>query len=211
MHAKREDILAYLRDHGRGTVEDLARHVGLAPVTVRHHLHVLRDAGHVESDAETVGRGRPRHVFRLSPSGAEALQDGHSYAALVANLIDAIHDEPGVEAQRVLRSVAARMAASRAADYEGQGMEDRLEVLCELLADEGFVVAWAREGDAYVIREVGCPYRSVSATHADVCEIDLELIRLVTGAEVSRGEWRGDGGAKCAFRVPCEPGGGRER
>jgi DeoR family transcriptional regulator, suf operon transcriptional repressor len=200
----RREVLAYLRAHGRSSIADLAGATGLAPVTLRHHLGLLREGGLVLVDREPAGRGRPRHVYRLSPQGVAELAEQRPYARLAADLIDALEAAEAGAAARALRAMGARLAAARREAFAGLPLEDRLEVLVSLLADEGFALRWSRDGDTYVIREAGCPYRALAQTHGEVCALDLEVIRRVVGAAVTYRLWRGEGDPPCVFRVPVD-------
>lgn len=201
----RRDILTHLHAHGRATVVELAGAIGLAPVTLRHHLGLLREGGLVLADRVPEGRGRPRHVYRLSPQGLAALAEQRPYAQLAADLIDALKAVDPEAPATALRAVAARLVATRRETFADQPLEVRLDALVTMLADKGFALHWARDGDEYVIREAGCPYRALVATHVEVCALDLEVIRQVVGADVTARIWRGDGDPPCAFRVPVDP------
>jgi predicted ArsR family transcriptional regulator len=65
MQATRQRILEILKERNTATVEELAKDLGLTPVTIRHHLDILRSEG--VSQAPQVKRrdtpGRPQHVW----------------------------------------------------------------------------------------------------------------------------------------------------
>lgn len=201
MQVTRRHILEYLRANGRGTVAALSTAAAVAPVTVRHHLTVLREANLVDSTTETVGRGRPRHVYRLTACGAEALVAQHAYATLTASLIDALRVSDAAAPRRLLRDVALRISADARVASEGRPIEDRLDAAVGALTAEGFTIEWERDGDDFVVHEVGCPYRMLADVQADVCDLDLEVLRLVVGPGISRDGWRLAGDPGCAFRV----------
>jgi len=72
MQATRQQILDHLKVHGPTTVDQLAAVLGLSPVTVRHHLDILRSE---ELIGEPVvrrrnTRGRPQHLFALTDKAA---------------------------------------------------------------------------------------------------------------------------------------------
>src|SRR5450759_5148536 len=70
MQATRQRILELLRDARILTVEELAAKLELTPVTVRHHLDILKSDGLVE--VPEVRRrdapGRPQYTFQLTPA-----------------------------------------------------------------------------------------------------------------------------------------------
>ena len=71
MQATRQRILEILKERGAATVEQLATELELTPVTIRHHLDILRRAGLVESQKEeryiyySVQRERVTSLVRL--------------------------------------------------------------------------------------------------------------------------------------------------
>jgi predicted ArsR family transcriptional regulator len=201
MQNTRRGILEYLRDHGSGTVDDLAKAVGLAPVTVRHHLGVLRRRGLLRTATESVGRGRPHYVFSLSPAGAEVLADDR-YQALALRLLDAMKGEDdGGRTQGFFRDMAAEIAEAHRGEFENEPIESRMSALASILSDEGFTVRWECANGGFLLHQLGCPYHELSDEHAEVCLMDLELIRRVSGGRVSRESWRRTGDEVCVVRV----------
>ena len=49
MQATRQRILEILKERNTATVEELAYDLGLTPVTIRHHLDILRSEGLVQA------------------------------------------------------------------------------------------------------------------------------------------------------------------
>ena len=72
MQATRQSILNILKERGQTTVEQLSDELKLTPVTIRHHLDILRSEGLVE--APKVQRrqspGRPQHIYTLTEHAA---------------------------------------------------------------------------------------------------------------------------------------------
>ena len=200
MQQTRFGILEYLRERGTGTVEALAQAVGLAPVTVRHHLGVLRARGYVIAETESVGRGRPRYVFSLSPRGAEALID-NGYKTLATRLLGAMKERDDDEPARFFRELAQRLADEHRAEFVGQPIEKRVEMLVRLLGKEGFAARWEQDGHCYVIRQIGCPFHDLGSQHSEVCIMDLELVRSITGGHIARDRWRLSGDDLCEVRI----------
>ena len=70
MQATRQRILELLRDARILTVEELAESLDLTPVTVRHHLDILKGEGLVEVPEvrRREAPGRPQYTFQLTPA-----------------------------------------------------------------------------------------------------------------------------------------------
>lgn len=209
MHESRRRILEHLRESSTATVEDFAVATGLAPVTVRHHLNVLRERGLLDVGTEPVGRGRPRHLYRLSPEGAQSLSD-ERYDGLARRLLDMMMAGDRGAAEQLFRTMARGIAEEHRPRYEGRGLEARLDTVRTLLSEEGFAVEWERDGEDFLVRELACPYRTLSETHHEVCAMDEQLIAAVTGQRVTRERWRRDGESQCVYRVHAAPPGDAE-
>ena len=69
-HAAREPV------YGVGLMEELARHdYKMSPGTLYPILHALEQEGYLRS-AEEPGGSHPRRVYRATPAGRRALDDG---------------------------------------------------------------------------------------------------------------------------------------
>jgi predicted ArsR family transcriptional regulator len=201
MHTTRRAILEILQARGSASVEDLAQATGLAPVTMRHHLGLLRDQELVDHVRQPVGRGRPRHIYHAT-TRASALLAGNPYESLVARLLVAIKGEDRSAAARIFERLGWEIAAYHEAELAGLSTEERLDQVVRLLSDEGFVVRWERDGDGtYLVQEFECPYERLSGAHAEVCCLDQRLMETALEAEVVREQWRPAGDPSCRFRV----------
>lgn len=201
MQRTRRTILHHLREHGAGSVESLAEAVGLAPVTVRHHLNLLRDEGLVDVAAEPSGRGRPKHVYRLSQTGGQAVVEDNRFAVLTARLLDAMRAADRGQVEAVFAGMAESIAADHRSDFAERPIEARLDAVVALLADEGFTTRWDRDAEGFVLQQLSCPFHALGEQHREVCCMDERLIEAVVGGEVEREDWRMDGGATCVYRI----------
>lgn len=199
-HTSRRQILEHLRANGHATIEQLAAATGLAAVTVRHHLGILRRGDLVAVSSVPVGRGRPRHVYRLSPEGARCLVP-NGFEGLASQLLDALKSAGREPAEAFFRRMAERVAERHPETADASTPGGRLATLALLLTEEGFVVRWERDGDDIVVHETACPYQQFGEAHREVCCMDEHLIGLVTGGTVVRESWRLDGAEGCAYRI----------
>lgn len=155
---------------------DLADAVGGHPNAVRRPLDELLRQGLIRAEAvPSVGRGRPRRGYRLTPAGRRAL-DGtaHDYADLVAAMASYLvgMGEPAAQANRIGR----RWREART-DLPSPPGATPSELVESELADLGFgpEVAPPRPGApdaAAQIRLRTCPYLNTARAHPTiVCEI----------------------------------------
>jgi DeoR family transcriptional regulator, suf operon transcriptional repressor len=200
MQATRQDILDYLRQHAEATVRQLGTHLGLTSTGVRQHLTVLERDGLVESREERGHVGRPALVFRLTATG-----DGlypKQYDELANALIEEARTLVGSDAlQRLLKNVAARLAAPHLPQLDGRALPERVDAAASIMQERGNVAAARPAGDDYLIETHTCPFWNVATQNSAVCALDVEFVRLLVGADarLSSSLLRGDDG--CTFRV----------
>lgn len=201
MKSTRERILQTLLSHPRSTINDLAEAVSINAISVRHHLTSLQADGLVTAEEERHGVGRPRLVYLLTEKGLERFPT--RYLRLTTRLLDELKETLPPQA---VRSLFAKLGTDLAGDYSDQvqdlPMEERLNLIKELLAEEGFTVEWEKHGDQYHINEITCPYYHVGQSHPEVCTIDQTLISTVLAvpAEKIHCVLRGD--AHCTYVIP---------
>lgn len=204
MHDTRRQLLRQIQSRGSTTVADLALSVRLEPVTVRHHLGLLRGQGLVESDTERHGRGRPRNLYRLSAAGRASLRED-GCERLAGRLLDWVLAADSGAAERFFAAAAREALADDVGGSVDEGLESHLDRTVALLAREGFDASWERDADGYVIRHCGCPYASLSQTHPAVCCLDQTLIEAMHPGAVSRESWRPAGDDTCTYRIASVP------
>lgn len=203
MQATRQCILELLRDARVMTVEDLAVKLELTPVTVRHHLDILKSEGLVEVPEvrRRSAPGRPQYTFQLTPSAQAFFPKNYqSFANLMLNEIR--ESVPAEQMDRILDGVAARMAAEAMIPGPQANPQERIQAAVGYLNKRGYVADWSRESDgSYKLRTHNCPYHEVSHLHGELCSMDLKLVAQLLGAEPTRGEQLSTGGSCCAYVI----------
>lgn len=201
MQATRQRILELLRDAQIMTVEDLADKLELTPVTVRHHLDILKDEGLVE--VPNVRRrdapGRPQYTYQLTQSALAHFP--RNYQALSNLMLAEIRESmPPEQLDRMLGNVAARMAAEAAIPGPHAPPEQRMQSAVDYLNTRGYVAEWSREPNgAYILRTHNCPYHEVSHANSDLCSLDLHLVSQLLGGSAVRRDQLSDGGHCCSY------------
>lgn len=207
MQATRWAILNLLKQRGQGTVDELAEALGLAPITVRHHLAILEKDSLIASSTERGGVGRPHYVYTLTGEAEELFpKKYHLLAERLLSELKVLADRQ--QLRDTLRRIARDIAASyQPGEFEAQDLQAKLGILRTLLAEEGFLVQWEQLGDEYVLKEYSCPYYYVSQRHPEVCHLDLLLISAVLDADVERRTCMVQGDEACTYRIsPLDEG-----
>lgn len=203
-----QDIVKLIRRHGSQTVEDLHRALGVTAVGVRHHLDALEAEGMLVSEAErrpatAAGsrRGRPRRIYRLTDAADELFPK--NYSGLVQSILEHLEDRGGEEAvDTVFRARRLSVEGDLRARLQGQDLAARVAAVAELQDRSGYMAECDAHSDgSFVLREHNCAICKVARRFSQVCENELELIRNVTEADVTREQHIVAGDSVCSYRI----------
>ncbi len=200
----RQVILRALKTSGGATITNLAEQAGVSPVTVRHHLNSLQADGLVTASTEQRRSvGRPRHIYSLTDSGAELFP--RHYLGLAKRLLE--HVKTNVSADvvaQLFEGIAEDILSGYQARLAGASRSERLALLNEILANEGFVVGLEEQSGQLIVTGHSCPYRNLGAQHPDVCTIDHALITRVLGAPAERTSSQLEGDDQCTYTISMQ-------
>jgi predicted ArsR family transcriptional regulator len=203
MSDTRERILHTLLNQSQCSVYALATAVGINPISVRHHIARLEAEGLVTSQIERYGVGRPRHVYLLTEAGLEKFPT--RYIRLMSRLLEQMKDSlPETIVNALFSKMAADLAANLAAEanLKNLSIEKRLDVIKNLLAEEGFTVEWERQADEVLFRGIRCPYFRISQEHPEVCLVDQQLLSHLLNVPAQKVRRILDSNAHCAYIIP---------
>jgi DeoR family transcriptional regulator, suf operon transcriptional repressor len=200
MKSTKDRILQTLLRRPRITINDLAAAVDINPISVRHHLTNLQMEGLIEAEEVRHGVGRPRLVYSLTQDGMERFPT--KYLRLTTRLLTQMKETmPAPMVSKLFNQVAEDLASEYASQIQGLSMEERLEFVKELLAQEGFTVEWEKKGTEYQIHEISCPYYQIGVAHPEVCTVDQTLISKMLALPANKVRCILDGGAYCTYVV----------
>ena len=204
MTTTRENVLRTLLTRQRCTINELAEAVGINPISVRHHVTKLEADGFVTSEEERHGVGRPRRLYFLTEEGME--QFPTRYLRLTVRLLEQLKE---TLPESMVDKLFAQVATDLVKDYtselqlDGTPIEERLNIVQDLLSGEGFTMEWELQEDGYHIREVNCPYYHVGQNHPEVCAVDQTLISSMLDVPVEKIKCILDGDSYCTYVVPA--------
>jgi DeoR family transcriptional regulator, suf operon transcriptional repressor len=200
MKSTKDRILQTLLRKPKITINDIAEAVEINPISVRHHLSNLEKEGLIAADEERHGVGRPRLVYSLTEDGMERFPT--KYLRLTTRLLSQMKETmPGPIVAQLFNQVAEDLADQYAADIKGLNMEERLDFVKELLAQEGFTVEWELKDGQYEIHEISCPYYQIGIAHPEVCTVDQTLISRMLAVPANKVQCILNGGAHCTYVV----------
>lgn len=200
MKSTRDRILQTLHRQPRRTINELAEAVGINPISVRHHLTNLQVEGLVVSEEERHGVGRPRLVYILTEDGMEKFPT--RYLRLTTRLLAQMKETmPAPVVSNLFNQIAEDLASDYADQMQGLSMEERLDFVKSLLAEEGFTVEWEKKGEQYQIHEITCPYYQIGVNHPEVCTVDQTLISKMLAVPAEKVQCVLNGSTHCTYVV----------
>jgi predicted ArsR family transcriptional regulator len=200
MKSTRDKILQTLLQHPRSSIITLAEAVGINPISVRHHLTNLQMEGLVEGQEERHGVGRPRLVYILTDEGMERFPT--RYMQLTTRLLSQMKDTmPGPVVANLFNQIAEDLVSKYSSDVQNLSMEERLDLVKEVLGHEGFNVKWEKKGGQYEIHEISCPYYQIGVAHPEVCTVDQTLISKMLALPVNKVQCILSGAAHCTYVI----------
>jgi predicted ArsR family transcriptional regulator len=202
-------ILEIMKEQGDVTVAELARKLDMAPVSVRHHLDVLQGENLIS--APRVRRrgtvGRPLQVYALTEAANAHFPRNHQ--SLAMRLLDELKTLlPADQVQGMLERMADSEARQAPPVPDDASLEQRVVVTVDFLNQRGYLARYERQGDAFILYTLNCPYSGVSDQHRELCAMDLRLITSLLGAPPAPVNRLAEGDCRCAYRVGAQPADG---
>ena len=196
MDSKRDTILAFLKTRGHATLGEIAAHLEVSKQGALRHLEGLETAGLATSmPAEPHGRGRPEHVYRLTPAAGDRFPDGHR--ELTDELVDFISTE---QLKQFFEKRAARLEAEYAPRLAGLDFQGRVRELAKLASEHGHMAEVVELGDGgLAIRHCNCPIQDVAARTGLPCVNEQQMYERLLGADVSRTTWMAEAADDCTY------------
>lgn len=208
----RDEVVRILHEQGASSVAELARVIGVSEGSVRRHMDILVAEGLLDTRLDRQPRGRPMVRYSLSEAGEERSAFAH-HSRLLDRLYPALAALPaeqvsGLGGEQLLELVfhqlaedIAREHAPRVQGVQGEALKERIARVADVLSEEGILNEVVDEGDAFRLRNVGCPYRSTAeGTHA-ACGADRQVIELLLGESVEQLSTIVDGAPTCEYIV----------
>ena len=93
------------------------------------------------------------------------------------------------------------MASEYEVEARSLNLEQRLDLVTNMLNNEGFTVDWEKQGDQYLIREISCPYYRIGQNHPEVCAVDQTLISTVLSVPAEKVNCVLNGDTYCTYIV----------
>jgi predicted ArsR family transcriptional regulator len=179
-------------------VQTLAAALGVSRNAAHQLVAALEREGLVERAATIRTRGRPSQGFRLSAAGRATFP--RQYALLASQLLaelsrhlppDRLHETM----ERIGSSLAATLPAVDAAS------PDSIAKIAALMRNLGYESKAVEGAEGPEIEAHNCVFHDLAMAEPAICEVDLSLLRALSGKTVEhrRCMARGEGSCRFAF------------
>jgi predicted ArsR family transcriptional regulator len=193
-------VLSVMQRQGSVTIKELEVLLGVTATAVRQQVVSLLAEGYIQQEIERAGRGRPRHVYSLTPKGRALFP--HHYDEFTNSLLREIlvSEGPG-KVQELLGRMSQRMAAQYEGQLAGLTSSERATKLTELLNAKGILAEISFEPDGIVFREYTCPYYELARENRAICDMEEEMIAHAVRQPVELVSCTLDGHHGCQFKI----------
>ena len=198
LETTRGRVLAHLR-RGPGTVEELARALGLTDNAIRAHLTTLDRDGLVRQTGvrRGPGAGKPAAVYELA-ADAE-VRFSRAYAPVLTAVLEELSSRTSpAETEALLLEAGSRLASALP---RASALEDRVRDAAALLNELGGDVAVEPGPGGLRLRGNGCPLSATVAHRPEACRAVQGLLAEIVGVPVTLCCEQG-ARPRCCFAVP---------
>lgn len=201
MPETRRTMLNALKKRGELLAEELAEIGGITASGTRQHLQALEADGLVTHLEQREGRGRPKHVFKLTPA-ADALYP-RTYSELTNELLEYVQDDDPELLERIFkRRMKRRLERTQVRLKPLKSLEDRLRELTKILDEDGYLADFEVNNGKFRITEHNCAIHAIALRYGQACSSELEFLRLaLPGTKVERVAHMIAGSHVCAYEV----------
>jgi DeoR family suf operon transcriptional repressor len=209
MQPSRRALVYELKRRGEATADELAGTLGLTVSAVRQHLLGLGRDGLVDYQSVADGRGRPRHLHRLTTRGHGLFPAAYGeltnellgyFSEADASLVDGAFER---RRKRRLQQAQARLA--------GRPLAGKVAEMARILDEDGYLADFESLPDGtWRITEHNCAIFAVASRYGQACSSELGFLRdSLPEAEIDRVAHMVAGQHVCAYRVTPRASQGR--
>jgi DeoR family transcriptional regulator, suf operon transcriptional repressor len=197
----RRTILLRLKRNGPQRAQDLAGDLDLTVAAVRQQLSRLESDGLVAHQADADGRGRPTHVYALTPLADQLFPK--RYGDLTTELLSYLGGTGSEQVDGLFEQRRRRRLHDAQPRLDRRTLEEQVDELTAILDEDGYLADVVRLDDGgWRITEHNCAILSVAQGFRQACSSELSFIRdALPGAEVQRVAHLMDGAHVCAYEV----------
>jgi predicted ArsR family transcriptional regulator len=178
-------------------VQALSAEVGISRNAAHQQVAALEREGLIERASAIRTKGRPSRGYRLSPAGKATFP--RQYALLARQMLGELARHLGPDE---LRRALQRIGLSLADSLQNQMVsdpEENIRRIAGLMRDLGYE-SRSVEGEAGMeIEAHNCVFHDIAMADPAICEVDLALLRSLSGQAVDHRRCMARGERSCRF------------
>jgi DeoR family transcriptional regulator, suf operon transcriptional repressor len=186
-----------LKSEGPLSVQSLAASLGISRNAAHQQVVALEREGLIERDSAIRTKGRPSQGFRLSAAGSATFP--RQYALLARRLLEELSRHLGPEElPRAMERIGASLADSLRTGMPAEP-DQRLSQIAGLMRGLGYESAAVEGPDGTEIEAHNCVFHDLAFADPAICEVDLALLRTLSGQQVEHRRCMARGERSCRF------------
>lgn len=184
------------------SVQALAASLGISRNAAHQQMMALEREGLVERAAAIRTKGRPSQGFRLSEAGNATFP--RQYALLARQLLEQLAQHLGPEElRRTMEQIGLSLADSLRSGI-GTDPSQRLALIASMMRQLGYESATVDGPDGAEIEAHNCVFHDLAFADQTICEVDLSLLRSLSGQQVEHRRCMARGARSCRFAFKPE-------
>jgi len=179
------------------SVQALSGALGISRNAAHQQMVSLEREGLVERAAAIRTRGRPSQGYRLSAAGKATFP--RQYALLARQLLEELSRQLGPEElQQALTRIGVSLADSLRSEVSGNA-DEAVSLIAGVMRELGYE-SHSIEGEAGTeIEAHNCVFHDLAMADQAICEVDLALLRSLSGKAVEHRRCMARGERSCRF------------
>jgi predicted ArsR family transcriptional regulator len=180
----KKHILIFLKRTSEGSLEAIAKELGISKMAALRHLQALEARGLLERSNRPEGRGRPKVYFRLA-EGASSLFP-HAYGHMTTVALEFIEEKLGRDAVVDLLERRSRELYDRHhGRFDGKDLPEKVALLARIRDDDNYMAeAGSHTKTTFELLEHNCPIVAIAGRYPEACEVENRLFEDLVHADV---------------------------
>jgi predicted ArsR family transcriptional regulator len=180
-------------------VQALSAEIGISRNAAHQQVAALEREGLIERSSAIRTRGRPSRGFRLSAKGRATYP--RQYALLARQMLEELSRHLGRdELQRTLQRIGLSLADSLRSEV-GSDPAETVRRIAGLMRELGYESAAVDGSEGPEIEAHNCVFHDLAMADPAICEVDLALLRSLSGKRVEHRRCMARGERSCRFAL----------
>jgi predicted ArsR family transcriptional regulator len=181
-------------------VQALSAALGVSRNAAHQQVTALEREGLIERASAIRTKGRPSQGFRLSAAGKDTFP--RQYALISKQLLAELSRQLGPDQFRDALTRIGETLANAVSSRVASDPEQAIRAIAELMRELGYESSAVEGSDGTEIEAHNCVFHDLAMADQTICEVDLALLRSLSGQGVDhrRCMARGEHSCRFAFR-----------